>query len=201
VALTRESVDLSNLEKPAIVDRALNPRGKDYLPFRPAPQSDTPYFAPIGGPVVSRQTSSMHGEDGYITAQPREIHEQVERLRRKLESNVENFTLYQMQTSEGAKTLLVTYGVTSRSARRAAHELTAEGRPVSQLTLKTLWPVPSGLIASVARDYERVIVIEANLGQYVREVERVLRNKHVEFYGRMDGRLISPAQIKEAILG
>ncbi|MBW1753724.1 MAG: pyruvate flavodoxin/ferredoxin oxidoreductase, partial [Deltaproteobacteria bacterium] len=50
-----------------------------------------------------------------------------------------------------------------------------------------------------ARGFKRVIVVEMNLGQYVREVERILPDKSVEFIGQMDGRLISPGQIEEAI--
>jgi len=38
-----------------------------------------------------------------------------------------------------------------------------------------------------------------NLGQYVREVKRVLKDRTVDFLGQMDGRLITPGQIKEVI--
>ena len=38
-----------------------------------------------------------------------------------------------------------------------------------------------------------------NLGQYVNEIRRVLCDKNVEFYGQMDGVLISPAKIMEVI--
>ena len=48
-----------------------------------------------------------------------------------------------------------------------------------------------------AKDVKRVVVVEMNLGQYVREVERILGDKKVEFYGRRDGQLLSPKQIKE----
>jgi 2-oxoglutarate ferredoxin oxidoreductase subunit alpha len=70
---------------------------------------------------------------------------------------------------------------------------------VAHLVLKTLWPVPEELLRAAAADYARVLVVEANLGQYVREVQRVLPQKQVEFFGRMDGKLISPAEIKEAV--
>ena len=45
----------------------------------------------------------------------------------------------------------------------------------------------------------RFVVVEINLGQYVREIERKLKDKVVEFFGRMDGRLLKPAQIKERV--
>jgi 2-oxoglutarate ferredoxin oxidoreductase subunit alpha len=39
-----------------------------------------------------------------------------------------------------------------------------------------------------------------NLGQYVREIERILPGKAVVFYGQMDGRLIAPQTIMEAAI-
>ena len=70
---------------------------------------------------------------------------------------------------------------------------------MSLLILKTLWPVPDALIRETARKFKRVVVVEMNLGQYVREVQRILPDKSVEFIGQMDGRLINPRQIEEAI--
>jgi 2-oxoglutarate ferredoxin oxidoreductase subunit alpha len=44
-----------------------------------------------------------------------------------------------------------------------------------------------------------VVVVEMNLGQYVREVERLLPDQEIAFLGQMDGRLITPSQIKEVL--
>jgi 2-oxoglutarate ferredoxin oxidoreductase subunit alpha len=66
--------------------------------------------------------------------------------------------------------------------------------------LKTLWPVPVNLIQQKAQKASRVVVIEMNLGQYVNEITRVLEGKRVDFYGQMDGRLITPKQIMEAVV-
>jgi len=41
--------------------------------------------------------------------------------------------------------------------------------------------------------------MEMNLGQYVREIERILPDKKVDFLGQMDGRLIPPQRIQEVI--
>jgi 2-oxoglutarate ferredoxin oxidoreductase subunit alpha len=55
------------------------------------------------------------------------------------------------------------------------------------------------LILEKAKAVKRVVVVEMNLGQYVREIERILPDKEVEFFGQMDGKLITPGQIKEVI--
>jgi 2-oxoglutarate ferredoxin oxidoreductase subunit alpha len=75
----------------------------------------------------------------------------------------------------------------------------SSGSPISLLILKTLWPVPEELIKEKAVNVRRVVVVEMNLGQYVREIERILPNKIIGFLGQMDGRLISPNQIKKAL--
>lgn len=199
IGLTRESVDLDALEKPALVERVVAPEGQPYLPFRPAPDSEVPYFLPIGGERISRQTSSTHGENGYITTSPTEIATHIERLERKLVSAVDSYSFHEADLSAGADTLVLTYGVSARAARQAVDDLRGEGQAVSLAVLKTLWPVPTALIRRLAQGHKRVLVVEMNLGQYSREVQRALPGHEVQHVGRMDGVLIKPAQIKEAV--
>jgi 2-oxoglutarate ferredoxin oxidoreductase subunit alpha len=198
VGLTRESVDLDSLPRPELVERTAPPTSKDYLPFVPN-KKGVPYFLPIGGKTLVRQTSSTHGRDGYITTDPEAIGANIMRLRDKLVQASDGFSFYDLNLISGAETLIISYGVTSRAVRDASKELAEIDRPVSTLTLKTLWPVPEGIISQAGREAKRVIVVEMNAGQYVREIERVLPDKRVEFFGQMDGRLITPRQIKELV--
>jgi len=59
--------------------------------------------------------------------------------------------------------------------------------------------VPEELIKEKAKHVKRVVVVEMNLGQYVREIERILPDKSIDFFGQMDGRLISPKQIAKVL--
>jgi 2-oxoglutarate ferredoxin oxidoreductase subunit alpha len=201
IGLTKESVDMDALKGIELFERATPAADEEYLPFKPAEGKDVPNFLPIGGERLSRQTSSTHGENGYITNVPEEIADQVERLERKLLSEVDNFTFHEEELVEGAETLVLTYGVTARAARQACHELNAEGVPTSLGVIKTLWPVPENTIKRLAKGVKRVIVPEMNLGQYVREVQRLLPGVEVEHVGMMNGKLIAPSRIKEAANG
>jgi 2-oxoglutarate ferredoxin oxidoreductase subunit alpha len=70
---------------------------------------------------------------------------------------------------------------------------------VSVLTIYSLWPVPERAIRSAVKKVKRVIVPELNLGQYRREVERLTRaDQEIVGINRLDGNLISPAEIIEA---
>lgn len=205
IGMTRETIDLESVEKPVVFDRTPHSSGP-FLPFAIRDGEDVPAFLPIGGSIPVRQSSSTHGAHGYITTDASEIQSGVDRLRRKIESRVESFTFFDFEAKAGARTLIVTYGVTSRAARAAAAILERTGVPISVLTLKTLWPAPERLLMEAVEGMERVVVVEMNLGQYVREICRVLGGKaanfqgKVDFYGKMDGRLIAPGEIADAVL-
>ena len=158
-----------------------------------------PQFLPIGGKTLVRQTSSTHGDDGYITTDYKVISRFQNRLKNKIQSAVGSFAFHESFIEEEADTLIITYGVTARTAKTVFAEQKKLGRPVSLLILKTLWPVPEKLIRDKAKKANRVFVFEMNMGQYYGEIRRILPDKKVEFFGQMDGRLISPHQITEAV--
>ena len=86
-------------------------------------------------------------------------------------------TVLEITIQEKADTLVLTYGVTARAARALFAKQKNTDNPISLLVLKTLWPVPENLIKKVAGNVRRVVVVEMNLGQYVREVERILPDR------------------------
>ena len=201
IAMTRESVDLESIKKPEIKERQGPVDLKAFLPFAVADDRRVPDFLPIGSDIPVRQTSSTHGPDGYITTNSSEIANNQNRLKKKLESAVNSFSFYEEYLQADSDTLLITYGVTTRAARTACDDLEHAGKPVSLLALKTLWPVPEELIREKAKIFKHIVVVEMNLGQYIHEIERILPEKHITFYGQMDGSLIYPDKIKEVIAG
>ena len=118
---------------------------------------------------------------------------------RKARACIGRFSFFEEYLEPEADTLIITYGVTSRAAKVAVRADKAVDNPVSLLILKTLWPVPEKLIREKAEKYNKIMVIEMNMGQYVREIRRLLPGKDVRFYGQMNGELIAPSQIREAV--
>jgi 2-oxoglutarate ferredoxin oxidoreductase subunit alpha len=199
ISMTRETIDLDALKLPELQARRSADARKPFLPFGVSGGRMTPDFLPIGGECIVRQTSSTHGPEGYITADADQIERNQERLQCKLDDYVDQFAYYDWFPAADADTLLITYGVTSRAARSAIQALSHTGRSISHLVLKTLWPVPQQVIRTYATPVKRVIVVEMNLGQYVREIERTLPEKEIHFWGQMNGDLISPRQVQEVI--
>ena len=197
--VTRESVDLDAIELPDIINRNMADRQKPFLPFAAHSDDTAPDFLPIGDQTLVRQTSSTHGVNGYITVDPEEIQSFQLRLEKKLKAHAAEFTLFEQDLDPQARTLVVAYGVTARAARVAVVSSRAAGKPVSLLIPKTLWPVPERLIRNTAAAVDRVVVVEMNMGQYVREIQRLLPGKPVSFLGQMNGNLIKPEQIREVI--
>lgn len=197
IGMTKESFDLESVELPPLIERTMF-TGEEYIPFQAEPNMAPP-FLPIGGNTLVRQTSSTHGPDGYITIDPDVIAATQKRLEDKILAAEERITLFEENPKDGTDTLVISYGVTSRAVEDAAAMLDQKGKPVSTLTLKSLWPVPEKLLNEKAQSFKRVVVIEMNQGQYIGEIQRVLRDKKIDFYGQMDGVLITPAKIMEVI--
>lgn len=197
IGMNRESFNLDEAALPRIYERKIH-TGNHFLPFQ-AKENEAPPFLPIGGKTLVRQTSSTHGPDGYITIDPETIAQNQKRLRNKIHCAGNRIVLYEKNIKEDSDTLVISYGITSRAVSDACAMLEPKGKRISALSLKTLWPIPEKLILETAKPFKRILCIEMNLGQYVNEIRRVLSNRNVEFYGQMNGVLISPETIMEVI--
>lgn len=201
VGLSRESVRLDDLDLPEPRSRALWEQEGPYLPFCAPEGRGAPYFSPIGGETLARQTSSTHGQDGYITIDPVVIETNLRRMQAKLQELSQERSLCELDQVEGAELLLVVYGVTARAARAAVRTLRARGMAVSLLVVKMLYPVPEKLLREQLALVKQAVVIEMNMGQYLHEIERLAQDVTVRHYCQMNGELIDPAKIVEVLVG
>lgn len=204
IGMTKESVDLDTVTLPPLLERTCfdgeSDGDRSFIPFEAKP-GGVPDFLPIGHETLVRQTSSTHGPDGYITIDPDTIAAMQLRLREKILGAEAELTLFEETKRDGADTLVISYGVTSRAVEDAGRILEKKGKKVSTLSLKTLWPVPETLIREKALKYDDIVVVEMNLGQYIDNIERILPEKKVRFYGQMNGVLIPPGTIVDAVEG
>jgi len=186
-----------NARKPSASEQQSNP-------YRVENLSDVPNFSPIGGPNLVRFTGSTHNEHGFLTKDPRKVAWLNEHLAAKIEAHRDEIELMSADLEQGARNLVISYGITARSATEAVQQARNQGRKASSLIIKSLWPVPANAITKALTGIERVVVPELNLGQYQLEVERVVARAKTcpEVVGvhRVDGELISPEQISEAMM-
>ena len=105
---------------------------------------------------MARYTTSTHDKSGYLTTKPELIQEMIDHYAAKIENAVDDITLVKEDFEEGADTLVLSYGIVSRSAAVAIGEARSRGRKVSSLVLQTLWPVPEKKIASAMAGVKKV---------------------------------------------
>jgi 2-oxoglutarate ferredoxin oxidoreductase subunit alpha len=200
--MTAVTVDLAAYERPSVRSRLV--LGGDVgptsspPPYRYDPPDQVPPLAQYGGDTLVRFTGSTHDERAIITKAPAKVGALNEHLRAKIDDHVGEIELVARDLQPGARTLLVSYGVTAGAMREAVRGMRAAGRKVSALTIQSLWPVPERAIASAFAGTRRVVVAELNHGQYRREIERIAGDIEVIGLHRNDGELISPEQFVEA---
>jgi len=196
IGVTRESVDLDAIVLPPLVERARTAADEAYLPHYFEQPSEVPAFSEFGGEHNARFTTSTHDKAAFLTSSPPVIQEMIDHYVAKVEEATDQLALVKKDFQDGAETLIISYGITSRSAAVAVREARAKGAKISALTLQTLYPVPKTAMRSAMSGIKKIIVPEMNMGQYILEVER-LAPAGTEIVGvnKMDTTLIRPDEI------
>ena len=99
-----------------------------------------------------------------------------------------------------AEVAIFAYGSVARSAKAALRWARERGLPVGLVRPLTLWPFPTNAVEHMAEQVRTIIVPEMNLKQMSWEVQAAVAGRaRVIDYGRIDGRLIRPAEIQGLI--
>lgn len=196
--LTANTVELPSVPEETAPPPASLPA--DGRPYRYDPPGAVPPLQTYGGDGTLRFTGSTHDERAFITKHPPTVGALNRHLAAKIDEHLDELELADADLDPGAPVLILSYGVTAGAMREAVARFRGSGRRVSALTLHALWPVPERLIREALEGVEKVVVAELNLGQYRREIERLAAGRcPVEGVHRVDGELITPAQIEEAL--
>jgi 2-oxoglutarate ferredoxin oxidoreductase subunit alpha len=101
---------------------------------------------------------------------------------------------------EDAEVAIFAYGSVARSARAVVKWARAQGAPVGLVRPITLWPFPTFAVDHMATQVRTVIVPEMNIKQMSWEVQAAVAGRaKVVDYGRVDGKLITPDEIRELV--
>jgi 2-oxoglutarate ferredoxin oxidoreductase subunit alpha len=195
--MTTCTVEADSYEYPPVRERAVLPATE--LPYRYLPADDVPPLAQYGGDGAVRFTGSTHDERAIITKAPAKVAQLNEHLRAKIEDHAAEIELVVHDIQPGATTLFISYGITAGGMREAVARLRQEGRAVSALTVQSLWPLPERALRAALAGITRVVVAELNHGQYRREIERLAGGIEVVGIHRVDGELIAPESLMEAV--
>lgn len=178
-----------------------SPNGK-YLPFRPTGKDGVPPMPHAGEGYRVHFESLTHNERGFSDLTADTHHKLVSRLIDKINRNSEKIIRVEGYDLDDAKIVVVSFGCTARSAKRAVQDARAKGIPVGLMRLISIWPFPEEQIRDLAKQADTFIVAEMNLGQVSREIERLAKQPvHGVFHA--GGAMIAPktifAKIEEVV--
>lgn len=187
-------------EKVEIVPRQMPEKSENYLPFD-APENGTAPMPSFGQGFNIHVTGLTHDKRGYPSTDDEETHrELVTRLCGKITENTNEITSIESQFLEDAETIVLSYGIPSRSALTAVKEARNQGLKVGYIKLGVVWPFAIDSLLDLTKDAKRIIVPELNLGQVYLEVDRVLgKHAKVELLSKIGGALHTPQEILDKI--
>jgi 2-oxoglutarate ferredoxin oxidoreductase subunit alpha len=147
-------------------------------------------------------TGLAHDSMGYPTNKSNEVAIMMDRLKKKIVHNIRDIVQIEIFKMEKAKIAIFAAGICARAAKAAVNQARFEGIEVGLLRPLTIWPFPDDAVRKMLRDVDAVIVPELNEGQLCREIERLVRTTadgKLVSLTRVDGELITPAEILRAI--
>lgn len=160
----------------------------------PRPPLGSPFRVHVTGLVYNRRSGAPETSDPEVASDlGRYLREKIYHHRDAI-ARVEE---YEMKDAEVA---IFAYGSVARSAKAVVKWARARGVPVGLVRPITLWPFPTLAVDRMAARVRTVIVPEMNLKQMSWEVQAALAGRaRVVDFGRVDGKLITPAQIEELV--
>ncbi len=197
----REKLVIPEKGELEIVDRLRTSLGKgvDYHPYLPREDGRLP-MSDFGGEHRYNVTGLFHDMWGFPSNNPKTVNELLRHLVDKIDNNVDAITRYKEHFLEGAEYVLISYGSSARSAIHLAKARRAKGEKIGVLELQSIWPFPTELIREKCEHAKAVLVVEMNMGQVLAHVKAaVTKPNRVFLANRIDGQLITPADIKRLL--
>ena len=146
-------------------------------------------------------TGLHHDDMGHPTENEQVCDDLMKRLFKKVENHLDEIELNEEYMLDDADILIIAYGSMSLSVKEAILRLRKEGVKVGMFRPITLWPSPDKRIKELTDKFEKVLVTELNLGQYLGEIERASGRRDFTTLLKANGRPISPLEVMEKVRG
>jgi len=197
----RERLTLPEPGEIPVVDRLRTSvkAGIDYHPYLPREDGRLP-MSDFGAQHRYNVTGLAHDMWGFPSSNPSVVHGLLRHLVDKIKNNVNTITRYKEYYLEDARTVLISYGSSARSALHIVENRRARGERLGLLELQTIWPFPYGLVEEKCEKARHIVVVEMNMGQVLRSVKRAVHHpERVVLANRIDGVFITPTDIKNIL--
>ena len=102
--------------------------------------------------------------------------------------------------TDDAETVIVAFGSAARISMGAIDILREQGHKIGLLRPITLWPFPNNEVLELSKRAKRILVVELNEGQMLRDVEWASQfSCPIDFIGHSGGVIMTPDEIVEKI--
>ncbi|MBQ1484514.1 MAG: 2-oxoacid:acceptor oxidoreductase subunit alpha [Eubacterium sp.] len=161
-----------------------------------------PQMKPFGQGERYNITGLAHDESGFPTNDHGIAGKLINRLLDKIEDNADDIIRVEEYLMDDADTAIVCFGGAARAVMDAVDAARAAGRKVGMFRPITVWPFPEKQLLERVPGLKNILMVEHNHGQMLLEVQRTVGGRiPVEFLGRVDGTVISPADILKKLEG
>jgi 2-oxoglutarate ferredoxin oxidoreductase subunit alpha len=170
----RERIVIPEEEDISIVDRVeATVDKKNFIPFTNSQTRDSkvPDFPTFGTGYRTYVTGLTHNEKGFPATDKQKDHEKlVNRITSKITDDLDKLTKIEHLRTDDATVAIVTYGATARPAESAMEIARKKGIKAGLLRLQLVWPFPYKEIEKLAKQVDKILVPEMNLGQMVHPI-------------------------------
>lgn len=169
---------------------------EDYLAYDCEEGSKVPAMADFGSGYRWHVSGLVHDETGFPKGTGEATRTSQDRLRTKLEDNLDDIVQVENYRMEDAEFAVVAFGGAARTAYEAVDMARKDGLKVGFVRPITIWPFAEKQMQELAGKVKGILVHELNCGQYVLEVERAVAGKvPVSLYAKYDNESATPAEL------
>ena len=173
--------------------------GVNCHPYLPREDGRLP-MSDFGGVHRYNVTGLYHDMWGFPTDKPELVEDLMRHLIRKIEYAATSLTHHKAYHMEDARTVLISYGSSARSALALVERMRQRGQRIGLLELQTIWPFPEQLVRDYTQDAEVIGVVEMNMGQLIQAVKLAVKKpQRVYLINRIDNRLITDKDIRQSL--
>lgn len=198
--------DLEEVKAKAVTRKRFDGAPQDYRPYDVA-MNEAAVLNPMFEGYRYHVTGLHHGPTGFPSEDADQCQFNIERLVGKINTvALENDGLddeadYEEFMLDDAEVCLIAYGSISRGAKEAVIKLRADGIKAGLFRPITIWPSPVKRLKEIGKKFDKIFVTELNMGQYLKEIERVMGRSDFKTLHKANGRPIAPlemvAKVKE----
>lgn len=192
--------DLEEVQKSVIKRKVYEGDPKDYKPYD-AKMDEPAVLNPFFKGYRYHVTGLHHGPTGFPTEDAQMCEYNIERLMGKINNHKEDLVKYEEFMLDDAEVCIIAYGSISRGAKEAVMKLRNDGVKAGLFRPITLWPSPEKQLKEIGEKFDKIFVTELNMGQYLEEIQRIMKRDDFATLHKANGRPIAPlemvAKVKE----